>query len=138
MSSNDTSIKGTTATRHQRPARADDTPALRTSRRGGLQGPKTDEISLKREGFAAARLFRHRPLYLCLTALKRQLPGCLGGSVGEAADFSSGHDLTVREFKPRIRLCADRSEPGACFRFCVSLSLTLPCSCSVSPCLKNK
>uniref|UniRef100_A0A8C8Y7M8 Kinesin family member 13A n=1 Tax=Panthera leo TaxID=9689 RepID=A0A8C8Y7M8_PANLE len=34
-----------------------------------------------------------------------------------------GHDLTVREFKLRVGLCADSSEPGACFRFCVSLSL---------------
>ena len=34
-----------------------------------------------------------------------------------------GHDLAVREFEPRIRLWADGSEPGACFRFCVSLSL---------------
>ena len=34
-----------------------------------------------------------------------------------------GHDLAVCEFEPRIRLWADRSEPGACFRFCVSLSL---------------
>ncbi|XP_078302586.1 retinoic acid early transcript 1E [Panthera onca] len=38
-------------------------------------------------------------------------------------DFGSGHDLTVREFEPRVGLCADHSEPGACFRFCVSLSL---------------
>ena len=38
----------------------------------------------------------------------------------------SGHDLAVREFEPRIGLCADSSEPGACFRFCVSLYLTLP------------
>ena len=30
----------------------------------------------------------------------------------------SGH-----EFEPRIGLCADSSEPGACFTFCVSLSL---------------
>ena len=29
----------------------------------------------------------------------------------------------VREFEPRIKLCADSSEPGACFGFCVSLSL---------------
>ena len=40
-----------------------------------------------------------------------------------ATDFSSGHDLAVREFQPHVRLCADSSEPGACFRFCVSLSL---------------
>ena len=51
---------------------------------------------------------------------------------------TSGHDLAVREFEPHVGLCADRSEPGACFRFCVSLSLTLPRSCFVSLCLKNK
>ena len=34
-----------------------------------------------------------------------------------------GHDPPVREFEPRVRLKADGSEPGACFRFCVSLSL---------------
>ena len=34
-----------------------------------------------------------------------------------------GHDLAVREFEPRVGLWADGSEPGACFRFCVSLSL---------------
>ena len=49
--------------------------------------------------------------------------GRLGGLVGWASDFDSGHDLTVREFEPRVGLWADGSEPGACFRFCVSLSL---------------
>ena len=49
--------------------------------------------------------------------------GCLGGSVSWASDFGSGHDLAVCEFKSHVRLCADSSEPGACFRFCVSLSL---------------
>uniref|UniRef100_A0A8C9JHZ3 IRG-type G domain-containing protein n=1 Tax=Panthera tigris altaica TaxID=74533 RepID=A0A8C9JHZ3_PANTA len=34
-----------------------------------------------------------------------------------------GHDLAVCEFEPRVGLWADGSEPGACFRFCVSLSL---------------
>ena len=34
----------------------------------------------------------------------------------------SVRDLTVREFEPRVRLWADGPEPGACFRFCVSLS----------------
>ena len=38
-------------------------------------------------------------------------------------DFRAGHDLTAREFKPHVGLCADSSEPGACFGFCVSLSL---------------
>ena len=55
--------------------------------------------------------------------LENKKEGRLGGS---------GHDLAVREFEPRIGLCDDSSEPGACFRFCVSLSLTLPCSCSLS------
>ena len=37
-----------------------------------------------------------------------------------------GHDLAVREFEPRVGLRADGSEPGTCFRFCVSLSLSAP------------
>ena len=41
-------------------------------------------------------------------------------------------------FRPRIGLCADSSEPGACFGFCVSFSLPLPCSCSVSVSKINK
>ena len=40
--------------------------------------------------------------------------------------LSSGHDLTVREFEPQVRLCADTSDPEACFGFCVSLSLSTP------------
>ena len=51
------------------------------------------------------------------------ISGRLGGSVGWASDFSSGHDLAVREFEPCVGLWADGSEPGACFQFCVSLSL---------------
>ena len=31
--------------------------------------------------------------------------------------------LTVCGFEPRVGLCADSSEPGACFGFCVFLSL---------------
>ena len=50
-------------------------------------------------------------------------PGAPGWLGRLGVNFGSGHDLTVREFEPRIRLCADSSEPGACFRFCVSLSL---------------
>ena len=41
-------------------------------------------------------------------ALKRnKIVGRLGGSVGWATNFSSGHDLTVHEFKPCVGLCAD-------------------------------
>ena len=47
----------------------------------------------------------------------------VGGSVSWASSFSSGYDLAVCEFGPHIRLCADSSEPRACFRFYVSLSL---------------
>ena len=54
---------------------------------------------------------------------KASLSGLLGGFVGEASDFGSGHDLTVCEFEPRVGLCADSSQPGACLGFCVSLSL---------------
>ena len=36
------------------------------------------------------------------------------------SDISSGHDLAVCGFEPRVGLCA---EPGACFGCCVSLSL---------------
>ena len=49
--------------------------------------------------------------------------GRLGGSVGYVTDLSSSRDLTVREFEPRVGLCAGSSEPAACFGFCVSLSL---------------
>ena len=37
--------------------------------------------------------------------------GRLGGSVDEANDFGSGHDLTVCVFKPHVGLCADSAEP---------------------------
>ena len=72
---------------------------------------------------------------------KREAEGRLGGSVGLASDFSSGHDLAVREFEPRVRLWADGSEPGACFVFCVSLSLCPSPAHTLSLCLslsKNK
>ena len=62
--------------------------------------------------------------------------GRLGGSVGWASDFGSGHDLPVHGFEPRVGLCTDSSEPGACFGICVSLSVC-PSPCFVSQ-KKNK
>ena len=41
------------------------------------------------------------------------------------SDSGSGHDPTVCEFELRVGLCADSSEPGACFGFSLSLSLSL-------------
>ena len=49
------------------------------------------------------------------------MQGHLGGSVGWASDFSSGH-----EFEPHVGLGTDSSEPGACFGFWVSPSVSVP------------
>ena len=65
------------------------------------------------------------PLESACSGSKIKFWGRLGGSVGYASDFSSGHDLTVGEFEPRVGLCADSWEPGARFGFCVSFSLCL-------------
>ena len=66
--------------------------------------------------------------HLCHILLVRSKSpiGRLGGSVGEASNFGSGHDLAVRGFEPRVGPCADSSEPGARFGVCVSLSLCPP------------
>ena len=63
------------------------------------------------------------PFPTLLPSLQNGTGGRLGGSAREAHDFGSGHDLTIREFEPRVGLCADSWEPGACFGFCASLSL---------------
>ena len=58
-----------------------------------------------------------------ISQIKWDFEGRLGGSVSEASDFSSGHDLTVHGFESHIGLCTDSSELGAFFGFCASLSL---------------
>ena len=63
--------------------------------------------------------------------------GRLGGSVGGASGFGSGHHLAVRGFEPRVGLRADSSEPGACLGFCVSPSLCPSPAHSVSPSLSK-
>ena len=62
-------------------------------------------------------------IWMWKLCLNYKVQGCLGGSVNWASHFGSGHDLTAHGFEPHIRLCANSSEPGARFRFCVSLSL---------------
>ena len=73
-----------------------------------------------------------------MTVLDR---GCIiGFSTGlriSVSDFGSGHDLRVRGLECHIGLCADSSEFGACFGFCLLLSLPLPSLCSVSFCLSK-
>ena len=46
-------------------------------------------------------------------------------------DLGSGHDLTIGEFKPQVRLCTDSAEP-AWDSLSLPLSLPLPCSQSLS------
>ena len=41
------------------------------------------------------------------------MKGHLGGSDGWASNFGSGHDLSVHEFKPHIRLSAVSAEPAS-------------------------
>ena len=69
---------------------------------------------------------------------ERQFGGAPGWLGGEASHFGSGHDLTARGSEPRVGLCADGSEPGACFGFCVSLSLCPSPTCTLSLCLSEK
>ena len=59
----------------------------------------------------------------CASLFKICFKGCLGGSVKRPAmDFSSGHDLVVFEFEPRVGLHADSAEP---VQDSLSLSLCL-------------
>ena len=55
--------------------------------------------------------------------IQKGKPGAPGWRSWLSVRLQPGHDLAVREFEPRVRLWADGSEPGACFPFCVSLSL---------------
>ena len=68
---------------------------------------------------------------------------CIRGAPGWLHRLSirssgSGHYLTAHGFEPSVRLCADSSQPGACFGFCVSLSLCPSPTHVLSPSLKNK
>ena len=62
--------------------------------------------------------------------------GHLGGSVVWASDFGSGHDLTVCEFKPHIRLTAVKpvsTEPTLDALSPYSAHRPLPPACLHSP-----
>ena len=42
------------------------------------------------------------------------------------------HDLTVHKLQPHVGLCADISEPGVCFGFCLPLSALPPLTLCLS------
>ena len=79
---------------------------------------------------------QHKHTCVLSLSLKLHKQGHLGGLVGLASGFSSGHDLMVCEFEPHIGICADSSEPGPCFGFCVPLFLYPSPTCTLSLSLK--
>ena len=77
------------------------------------------------------------------TSLKKKkntVSGTPGWLSRLSVQLGSGHDLEVCGFEPRMGLCADGSEPGACLGFCVSprppVSLCPSPACTLP--LKNK
>ena len=69
--------------------------------------------------------------------LKERKGGRLGGSVGWASNFSTGHGLTVCEFEPHVGLCANKQLRAWRLLQILYLSLPLPCSCSASLCVST-
>ena len=72
--------------------------------------------------FSQPHIF-HLKIFSGTYLIKKLQLGAPGWRSRLSPRLQPGHDLAVCEFEPRIRLWADGSEPGACFRFCVSLSL---------------
>ena len=70
-------------------------------------------------------------LFRGLSLQKASYSGSLGGSV-KCLTLAQVMISWFNEFEPLIWLCADSSNPGACFRFCLLLSPPLPCLHSVS------
>ena len=81
-------------------------------------------VERRREGGRVHSASRRKLVsYTLSTSFNNPDPGAPGWRSRLSVRLQPGHDLAVREFKPRVGLWADGSEPGACFRFCVSLSL---------------
>ena len=69
-------------------------------------------------------------IWLIVIIIRSGAPGWLSRLGGQLRLRS---DLMVPDFETHVGLCADSSEPGACFRICDPPSLCpLPSSCSVS------
>ena len=69
--------------------------------------------------------------------IKKGAPGWLSQLGGWLWLRSWSHSSKACEFEPHIGLSADGSKPGACFQFCVFLSLCPSPACVLSPSLSN-
>ena len=99
-------------------------PAYQFSEVGSLVEPKsTFNLTLWLPWFLALSFTTETDCCFSERTKMRSGSGCLGGSVGWATNFGSGHDLTVCGFEPHVGLCADSSVPGAYFRFCILFKL---------------
>ena len=99
----------------------------------------SSKITLRKE-----KEYSFKNLFLILIFVKLVKIGSrrVGAWVAQLAEcptlyFGSGHDLTVYEFEPHIRLRATREEPiWDSFSLSLSLSLSAPpplaCACSLS------
>ena len=95
------------------------------------QKPRIPKYQIKRCHFPRIHIWKER-LSHTVSFKKIKWQGHLGGSVGWASDFGSGHDLTACKFEPCIRLCAHSSESGACFGLCLPLSAPPPLALCLS------
>ena len=90
--------------------------------RGWQEGQSDNRKRNERRG-ERARLRFEDTTWLALKMKK-------GGSVGWASNFGSGHDLTIREFEPHVRLAAISTEPTLDSFPAVSVPPQLACSIS--------
>ena len=85
-----------------------------------FQGARWCYHSPERTCFCFWRQLREKQIRL----IDNEIKVIWGALVTQSAEhLTSDHDLTAREFKPCVGLCAASTEPRACFGFCVSVSL---------------
>ena len=96
------------------------------------RGSPAGNFSKNLQAVLIPQIMQNRSVAFPVGNLKDTLRGAWVAQLVKCPTLASGHDLAVREFEPHVGLCADSSEPAACFGFCVWLSLPLPCLCSVS------
>ena len=73
-----------------------------------------------------------------LFSLNNYIVGCLGRFSRLSIQLQLRSYLTIHGFEPHVGLCDDSLEPGACFRFCVSLFLCSSPTGALPLSLKNE